>query len=158
MGEILLLSDDAIVNVERDDLVFGWRTRSRWMRWRRCWQAEYIAVSCDCRRNGQVIRNRYGRGKGPIWLDNVRCSGSESSVAECWHAGWGSHDCAHWEDVAINCLLTPPQAPPPINSTFLCRSCVASQHFTRHYSVRQDKLHTGTRSLQFVDDTLSWFH
>jgi len=92
-----------------------------------------VTVSCcDCRRNGQVIRNRYGRGKGPIWLDNVRCSGSESSVGECWHAGWEIHDCTHWEDVAIYCLRTPPPAPPPINSTFHCHSRVASRSSTLH--------------------------
>lgn len=45
----------------------------------------------------------YGGGSGRIWLDEVDCSGSESSIGECKHSGWGSHDCRHSEDVSINC-------------------------------------------------------
>lgn len=45
----------------------------------------------------------YGGGSGRIWLDEVDCSGSESSIGECTHSGWGSHDCRHSEDVSINC-------------------------------------------------------
>ncbi|XP_065929462.1 deleted in malignant brain tumors 1 protein isoform X2 [Magallana gigas] len=47
---------------------------------------------------------KYGEGSGPILLDNVNCSGSETSITECIHIGWGSHDCGHSEDVSINCL------------------------------------------------------
>lgn len=45
----------------------------------------------------------YGGGSGRIWLDEVDCSGSESSIGECKHSGWGSHDCGHSKDVSINC-------------------------------------------------------
>lgn len=47
---------------------------------------------------------KYGEGSGPIWLDNVNCSGSETSITECIHNGWGSHNCHHNEDVSIKCL------------------------------------------------------
>ena len=39
----------------------------------------------------------------PIWLSNLKCSGTESNIALCGNRGWGSHDCSHDQDAAVVC-------------------------------------------------------
>jgi hypothetical protein len=46
----------------------------------------------------------YGAGSLPIHLDDVKCTGSESSLFDCPHRGWGSNNCGHGDDVGIYCV------------------------------------------------------
>ena len=48
-------------------------------------------------------RAAYGQGGGTIWLDDVACRGNESSLAQCGHTNWGSHNCGHHEDASAVC-------------------------------------------------------
>jgi hypothetical protein len=45
----------------------------------------------------------YGSGNGTIWLDNVRCTGNETSIVECNANPRGDNDCSHHEDVGVFC-------------------------------------------------------
>ncbi|KAM5255252.1 LOW QUALITY PROTEIN: neurotrypsin [Ctenodactylus gundi] len=51
----------------------------------------------------QASANHFEESPGPIWLDDVSCSGKETSLLQCSRKRWGRHDCSHREDVLITC-------------------------------------------------------
>ena len=52
----------------------------------------------------QAYKSAYhGQGSGPIWLDDLACSGSEKNLHDCRHRGWGKHDCTHGRDASVKC-------------------------------------------------------
>ena len=46
----------------------------------------------------------FGQGTGPIWLDNVQCTGSETHLVNCTNSGIGRHNCGHIQDTGVKCL------------------------------------------------------
>lgn len=47
----------------------------------------------------------FGAGTGQIWLDNVRCVGTESRLINCPANAIGSHNCQHSEDAGVRCVI-----------------------------------------------------
>ena len=46
----------------------------------------------------------FGQGSGSIWLDSVKCNGSESILASCGHLGVGiTIKCYHSKDAGVKC-------------------------------------------------------
>ncbi|XP_065277182.1 soluble scavenger receptor cysteine-rich domain-containing protein SSC5D [Emys orbicularis] len=48
---------------------------------------------------------RFGQGTGKIWLDDIRCKGTEETLQNCAHHFWGFHNCTHWEDISVICQV-----------------------------------------------------
>ena len=49
------------------------------------------------------VSSTFGRGKGTIWMDDVKCTGDERSLTECRHNGWGKQNCDHSQDAGVVC-------------------------------------------------------
>ena len=46
-------------------------------------------------------------GDGPIFLDNLECTGDESKLSDCTHTGWTVDYCDHSEDAGVICTPLP---------------------------------------------------
>ncbi|XP_071804824.1 scavenger receptor cysteine-rich domain-containing protein DMBT1-like [Asterias amurensis] len=63
----------------------------------------------------------FGRAALPVFLDNVQCNGSESSIEQCNHSEWlKSADLCQYLDAGVTCdIKTPPPVPVRLaNSSF----------------------------------------
>ncbi|XP_028407328.1 deleted in malignant brain tumors 1 protein-like isoform X2 [Dendronephthya gigantea] len=56
--------------------------------------------------------NQVSSGSGQIWLQNLKCTGSERNIASCVHRGWGDTYCSHSRDVGVECSTTDFSATP----------------------------------------------
>ena len=50
-----------------------------------------------------ITRTVFGQGTGPIYLNSVGCTGTESSLLSCSHSGIGVTYCSHTYDVGVVC-------------------------------------------------------
>ncbi|CAI5641400.1 unnamed protein product [Oreochromis niloticus] len=70
--------------------------------------AEVVCRQLDCGPALEATQSsHFGKGTGQIWLDDVSCSGRESSLTECQHGGFGTHNCTHSRDAGVICSGAP---------------------------------------------------
>ena len=53
-----------------------------------------------------MFQNKFGAGTGPVYIDKVRCDGTEQSLFACPSNGWNaaSSSCSsHAEDAGVTC-------------------------------------------------------
>ncbi|XP_030847771.1 deleted in malignant brain tumors 1 protein-like [Strongylocentrotus purpuratus] len=54
--------------------------------------------------SGTAVGNaEFGQGSGDILLDDVSCTGTETDFRLCSNAGFGVHNCTHFEDAGVRC-------------------------------------------------------
>ncbi|XP_032869701.1 antigen WC1.1-like [Amblyraja radiata] len=108
---------------------------------------------------------------GDIWLDEVKCTGSESFLSRCLASPLGQHDCDHKEDVFVTCSgisISQLGKKPPSTAVVVCTTLgillvaefVALVIIARRQSARRDAEMRG-RGFGFyeaiyeeIDDTL----
>ncbi|XP_066486187.1 scavenger receptor cysteine-rich type 1 protein M130-like [Tiliqua scincoides] len=65
--------------------------------------AEVVCRYLGCGTAKVARGSKFGGGSGPIWLDEVDCNGTESSISKCKAKSWGDQDCNHSEDAGVIC-------------------------------------------------------
>ena len=51
-----------------------------------------------------AVTSGFSNGVYDIWLDDVQCIGTETSLFNCTHSPVGIHNCVHSEDAGVQCL------------------------------------------------------
>ncbi len=59
---------------------------------------------------GAVAAGGFGQGKGPIHLDQVRCTGKEEFLGECPSLGQSIQGCRRREDAGVRCDVSPQES------------------------------------------------
>ena len=69
-----------------------------------------------------IVRDNayYGESSGQIWLDDLNCTGTELTLYECSHSGWGAENCNSTEGAGVRCAVS--------NGNFKTRLLIATTY------------------------------
>ena len=71
------------------------------------WDLNDAQVVCNELGLGHAIAAQhnafYGQGRGRTLLYNVECVGTEKTIENCSHRGWGIVSCGHVNDAGVKC-------------------------------------------------------
>ena len=71
------------------------------------WDLQDAQVVCRQLSCGPAVnattKGQFGQGSGDILMEDVRCSGNESSLTECSHQNISTHNCGHQDDAGVIC-------------------------------------------------------
>ncbi len=71
------------------------------------WDASDAAVVCREMGCGNAIEVKsaayFGQGSGPVWMNNVSCNGTESTLKNCVLSGRVQQNCSHEKDAGVIC-------------------------------------------------------
>ena len=96
----------------------------------------------------QILTSGYSVGDGPIFLDQLRCLGSEQSLLQCQLGrAIGLHHCNHSMDVGIYCSGT---CIMHTKGKVAIKMCLGSASFKSLYSVLHHQ-----HSVQVLSETTS---
>ncbi|XP_048012181.1 scavenger receptor cysteine-rich type 1 protein M130-like [Megalobrama amblycephala] len=100
------------------------------------WDMNDAAVVCREMNCGRALRAvgdaHFEQGSGPIWMDEVKCTGSESTLEKCKLKRWGENNCGHHEDAGVICIGRLPRL---INGSHLCTGRLEIRQIKTWFSV-----------------------
>lgn len=104
----ITLRDGVVSNEGRVEICFGgkWGTicDDRWGKEEAIVVCRQLGFMDDIQNSLPVSQGFFGFGINPIHLDEVNCSGTEASLANCQNPGVGTHNCLHHEDAGVICI------------------------------------------------------
>ena len=70
------------------------------------WNLNNAKVVCRQLGFGSAVATAfYEQGSGQVLLNDVNCNGTELTIENCSHSGWGSENCDHEEDAGVKCTI-----------------------------------------------------